>query len=89
MRASLFEILAFATAALAQTPGFDPFSSPPDQAKFKVGDVLPIAWNATKTGGTISLTLIGGSSSKNLATVTAIAGTSSPSPSSPTFSSTN
>ncbi|KAE9367076.1 hypothetical protein N431DRAFT_429814 [Stipitochalara longipes BDJ] len=73
MRASILEVLAFAAAAQAQTSGFDPFSSPADQSKWNVNDVLPIAWNATVTGGTITLTLIGGSSSKDLAPVTVIA----------------
>jgi hypothetical protein len=87
MRASfLVQVLAFATAALAQTPGFDPFFSPLDQSKYKVGDVLPIAWNATKTGGKISLTLVGGTSAKDLAPVTVIAGSSLPSPSPPSIS---
>jgi len=75
MRASfLVQVLAFATVALAQTPGFDSFFSPLDQSKYKVGDVLPIAWNATETGGKISLTLVGGTSAKDLAPVTVIAG---------------
>ncbi|PMD33618.1 hypothetical protein L207DRAFT_639039 [Hyaloscypha variabilis F] len=56
MHISLVQILSLATAALAQTPGFDPFFTPADQSK-----------------GTITLTLIGGSSSKDLAPVTVIA----------------
>lgn len=81
IRASfLVQVLAFATVALAQTPGFDPFFCPLDQSKYKVGDVLPIAWNATETGGKISLTLVGGTSAKDLAPVTVIAGSSLPFP---------
>ncbi|KAH8776185.1 hypothetical protein BGZ57DRAFT_363916 [Hyaloscypha finlandica] len=85
MRASfLVQVLAFATVALAQTPGFDHFFSPLDQSKYKVGDVLPIAWNATETGGKISLTLVGGTSAKDLAPVTVIAAHIDNTPGAPT-----
>ncbi|PMD17217.1 hypothetical protein NA56DRAFT_692130 [Hyaloscypha hepaticicola] len=73
MRVSLIQFIAFATAALAQTPGFDVFSSPNSQSSWKVGDVLPIAWTPSMPAGKITLTLIGGSSSSNLAPVLVIA----------------
>jgi hypothetical protein len=75
MRASFLQVLAFATAALAQTAGFDVFSTPVNQSSWKVGDVLPIAWAPSAPAGKITLTLIGGPSSSNLAAVIVIAGT--------------
>jgi len=73
MRASFIQFLAFATVALAQTPGFDVFSEPKNQSSWKVGDVLPIAWMPSAPAGKITLTLIGGSSSSDLAPVLVIA----------------
>ncbi|KAN0091882.1 hypothetical protein V8E51_017729 [Hyaloscypha variabilis] len=84
MRISLVQALSLATVALAQTPGFDPFFTPADQSKLNINNLLPVAWNATVTGGTITPTLIGGSSSKDLAPVTVIAASISNAPGAPT-----
>jgi hypothetical protein len=65
MRASVLQVLALAATALAQTCGFDAFSSPPDQSTYKIGDTLPNAWTPSAPAGKITLTLIGGPA-KNL-----------------------
>jgi hypothetical protein len=73
MRSSLISFLGFATVALAQTAGFDVFYEPKNQSSWKVGDVLSIAWTPSAPAGKITLTLIGGSSSSDLAPVVVIA----------------
>lgn len=64
MRFSIATVLAFASAALAQTAGFDVLSKPSDQEKIPAGKQYEIVWapSAEFSGKTVSLVLIGGAS---------------------------
>lgn len=73
MLSVLLPILGFVSAALAQTPDFDPFLSPVNQSTFTVGQILPISWTPTAPAGKINLTLIGGPSPSELQPIAYIA----------------
>lgn len=65
-------VLANAASVLAQTAGFDVFSLPAAQSTFSVGSILPIVWAPQTTTGTVSIELIGGSSTNNLNPITVV-----------------
>lgn len=64
MRFSVATVLAFASAALAQTAGFDVVSKPTDQEKVPAGKAYEIVWSPTAdySGKTVSIILVGGPS---------------------------
>ena len=64
MRFSIATVLAFASAALAQTAGFDVVTKPTDQEKIPAGKAYEIVWSpsAEYSGKTVSIILVGGKS---------------------------
>lgn len=78
----LTSVLALAFLTVAQpTEGFDTLSSPPDQARYAVGDNLPITWDPETVTDSITLTLIGGPTKNLLNPIVVIARESSHFPS--------
>ncbi len=71
-------VLAWLLAAVglvgAQTTGFDPISSPTQDETVAAGSTLDIVWSPSSDySGTVSLTLLGGQSASNLATLQTLA----------------
>lgn len=76
MRYTATSILAFASAVLAQTANFDVISKPTDGSVVPAGETYTITWSPTAeyNNDTITLTLLGGATSKTLQTVSVIKG---------------
>lgn len=76
MRYSFASVLALATAVLAQTDNFDVISKPTDGSVVPAGETYTIVWAPTAeyNNDTITLTLLGGATSKTLQTVSVIKG---------------
>lgn len=74
MRYTATSILAFASAVLAQTANFDVISKPTDGSVVPAGETYTITWSPTAeyNNDTITLTLLGGATSKTLQTVSVI-----------------
>jgi len=67
-------LLAFASSALAQTPNFDPITSPTKDEDVKAGSTFDIVWQPSSSySGTVTLGLLGGSSPSTLSDVGTIA----------------
>jgi hypothetical protein len=77
MRYTAASILAFATAVLAQTANFDVISKPTDGSVVPAGKTYTITWASSTeyNNDTITLTLLGGATSKTLQTISVIKGT--------------
>lgn len=60
MRFSFAAVLALATSALAQTPGFDVISKPGKNEQVPAGSTFDIKWDPASHDGTVTLSLIGG-----------------------------
>lgn len=67
MRFSVAYLLALASAALAQTAGFDVISKPADAETVPAGQAYTITWAAsTQYSGTVSVILLGGATQSTL-----------------------
>ena len=76
MRYTAASILAFASAVLAQTANFDVISKPTDGSVVPAGETYTITWapSTEYNNDTITLTLLGGATSKTLQTISVIKG---------------
>jgi hypothetical protein len=71
---SLGAVLAFASAAFAQTAGFDPITKPTSGEAVPAGQTYEIVWlPSAQYPGTIALSLLGGATPSTLQTVATIA----------------
>ncbi|KAL1838595.1 hypothetical protein VTJ49DRAFT_2491 [Mycothermus thermophilus] len=74
MRLSFASIVAFATAALAQTAGFHPIPKPSQGEEVAAGSVYEIVWQPDSTHpGEITIGLLGGATPSTLSIVDTIA----------------
>ncbi|KAG5916995.1 hypothetical protein E4U61_003141 [Claviceps capensis] len=75
MRFSAAAVLAFAASALAQTPDFDPIYTPKKDEVVAAGSPLVITWDAPAkyASGTVSISLIGGSTQNSQQPIAEIA----------------
>lgn len=73
MRFSVASLLAFASAALAQTVGFDVVTKPTQNEAVPAGKTYTIEWDpSAQFKGTVTLTLLGGSTPKTLEVLSVI-----------------
>lgn len=74
MQLSIAAVLAFASAALAQTDGFDPITKPTQGEMVPAGSTYQIVWQPSAARpGSIKIGLLGGSSPSTLSVVATIA----------------
>lgn len=66
-------ILAFASSVLAQTPGFNPITKPTKDEVVPAGEIYEIDWQPSDNyTGTVTLSLLGGSSPSTLQDISVI-----------------
>lgn len=79
MRFSVAAVLAFATATLAQTAGFDVITKPTEGEKVPAGSTYEIVWQpSAEHPGEITIGLLGGATPGTLAVLDVIAGKTCP-----------
>ncbi|KAK8095439.1 GPI anchored serine-threonine rich protein [Apiospora kogelbergensis] len=64
--------LTFVVSAMAQVPGFDAVTSPPNNAELKAGEPFTIKWQPGDVKGTIKIGLIGGATQNTQEPITTI-----------------
>ncbi|KAH6634136.1 Ser-Thr-rich glycosyl-phosphatidyl-inositol-anchored membrane family-domain-containing protein [Chaetomium sp. MPI-SDFR-AT-0129] len=74
MRFSLATLFAFASAVMAQTPGFNPITKPTEGEKVPAGSTYKIVWQPSAANpGAITIGLLGGASPALLSVIDTIA----------------
>lgn len=66
--------LAFAASALAQTTGFDAFTTPAKDENVPAGETYTIVWQPNGVTGTVTLSLLGGATPGTLNVLNTLAG---------------
>ena len=71
MRFSVATVLAFASAVLAQTEGFNVITKPTRDEKVPAGSTYEVVWQPgpDKYAGPITIALVGGATQQSLSTI--------------------